>query len=367
MIKINCNALGISPALFTATMLTIPCNSTAQHTLSGGFWANYQYLPDDEANKNSWGEIGSEALILYLDGAADEADGRWLYSAEVRAGRGSFTDPDNNSSGDQWGVHKAWVGWQLSPQHQIKVGKSQVPFGWKSINFWPGDMLLGGYGDQMDVGAKLEGDFTGWRYDAALYLADDWGTTSTDTMDDNGHWGSSDTYRKVQTWVGNIEYSLTAQHTIGASVQAGKLQDLTGNPERPVDDSHKAAVLYYQGTMGNWYLNASLVSTQRDLPTEYAQIQTPPLPDEIENQRYGLELGYTRGNWNWYLDTTAAKPDTQGSDADTVTALAPGFKYDYGPGWVYVEYLTQDGFIDRNGMIGEGDFEALYVTLDFYL
>lgn len=344
--------------------------NTNKPTLSAGFWGNYQYLPDDEANKNSWGEIGNEALILYLDGAASEGEGRWFYSAELRAGPGGFTDPDNNSTGDQFGLKRAWVGWKLDNGHQVVVGKSQVPFGWKTVNFWPGDMLMGGFGDQMDVGVKASGRFNQLNYDAAFYLADDWGSDSTDTMDDNGHWGSSTTYRKVQTWVGNLGWAFNEQHQIGLSLQSGKLQDLmvnagAVNPDRPVDGEHNAAVLYYTATFDHWYAKASMVQMQRDLPEDYRFSEN--LPGRIENDRYAVTVGYETGPWNFYLDSTAAEPGTEGNTGGTVSAFAPGFKYDYGPGWVYVEYLTQDGFIDRNGEVGEGDFEALYVTLDFYL
>ena len=48
-------------------------------------------------------------------------------------------------------------------------------------------------------------------------------------------------------------------------------------------------------------------------------------------------------------------------------AFAPGMRYDYGPGCIYLEYLTQNGFIDRNGEVGEGDFDAIYLSVDFYL
>ena len=355
-----------SPVLPLAllSLLSLPSHSLAETTIAGGIWANYQYLPDDEANKNSWGTIGDEALIFYLDGAAEEGEGRWSFSAEVRAGPGTFTDPNNNSTGDQWTVHKAWVGWQLDQNHKIVVGKSQVPFGWKTVNFWPGDIFLAGFGDQMDVGAKLHGDMNGWRYDAAFYLADDWGSESTDTVDDNRHWGGSDSYRKVQTLVGNLAYDLDTMNTLGASFQAGRLQNLM-DPERPVDGDHQAAVLYYLVNVDNWFGKASWITMQRDLPEDYAV--SAGVVDQVENDRLALEAGYSTGPWTFYLDATVAEPDTEGSDAETITAAAPGFSYDYGPGWVYVEYLNQDGFIDRDGRVNEGDFEALYVSLDFYL
>lgn len=356
------------PVMFLFLSLFSPVCLSAQTNLAVGFWANYQYIPDDEANSNSWGEIGNEALILYLDGAAESdseaTQGNWSYSVEVRAGPGSFTDPDNNSTGDYWVVHKAWVGWQLDEQHKVLVGKSQVPFGWKTVNFWPGDMLLAGFGDQMDVGAKLQGDYGGWRWDGAFYLADDWGATSTDTVDDNGHWGSSTTYRKVQTLVLNGVLDVMPGQSVGLSLQSGGLQSLI-DPEHPVDGEHQAAVLYYLGEVGNWFAKASWIAMQRDLPDDY--VQAGGVADRIENQRLAVEVGYSHGPWNFYLDASAADPDTTGSDAGTITAAAPGFSYDYGPGWIYVEYLTQDGYIDRNGQVFEGDFDALYLSLDFYL
>lgn len=341
-----------------------PAFAAPEQTLSAGVWGTFQYLPDDEANKNSGGEFTGEALIIYANGKA-EAPERWLYSAEMRFGPGSFTDPNNNSSGDQFALHKAWVGWQFDNNHVLRVGKSQVPFGWKTINFWPGDMLLGGYGDQMDVGLKLSGHQDSYQYDLAYYTSDDWGSTSTDTLDDNGHWGSSTTFRKVKTVVANGLWQATPQHALGISVQSGQLQDLTGTPDNPTTGSHEAAVLYYEGQVEQMFFKASYITQSRELPTAYWQDQM--LPDEIENRRYALEAGYNSGDWSFYMDASSADPKTQGSTADRVTAVAPGLNYDYGPGWVYVEYLWQDGYIGRNGEVGEGDFEALYVSLDFYL
>lgn len=343
----------------------LAASTYAEDTLSVGVWANYQYLPDNDANTNAWGEIGSEALIIYADGNPGENSGRYRYSAELRVGPGSFTDSVNNTTGDQIALHKAWVGWQLDDAHEIQVGKSQVPFGWKTVNFWPGDILLAGFGDQMDVGAKLVGERGALTYDAAFYLADDWGSTSTDTLDDNGHWGSSTTYRKVQTWVGDIAYQLTDNHMLGLSLQSGRLQDLTGTPNNPVTGDHSATALYYEGTYGNAFAKASYIDMRRTLPEAYAA--AAQVNERVENQRFAAELGYNLGDWAFYVDLSAAEPDSPDATTDTIFAIAPGARYDYGPGWLYIEFLTQDGFIDRDGRVGEGDFDAIYVSLDFYL
>lgn len=328
----------------------------ASPNLSGGIWFNYQYQQNNPQHQNSWGVIDNEALVLYADG--DVEDTQWSYSAEARFGPGGFTDPDNNSTGGQYGIHKAWIAYQIEDGAKITVGKSQVPFAWKTANFWPGDMFLAGYGDQMDVGVKASQTFeSGLHYDAALYLADDW-STSTDTMDDNGHWGSTATYRKVQTAVGNLSYALTDAHTLGVSAQAGGLQELVSG-EGDISGDLQAAALYYLGQFGALSAKASVIATERNLPDEVADLT-------VENTRYAGELGYTHGKWFFYADLTYATPDTEGSDADTIRAFAPGLSYHYGPGWLYLEYLTQDGYIDRNGQALEGDFDALYATVDFY-
>ena len=234
---------GVTRAALSAALLTVPGLLIAAETsLSAGVWANYRYVNDNERDQATLGDIADEALILYADGQADgEDEGNWSYSAELRIGPGSFTDPANNSTGDSFTLHKAWIGFDLGPG-TLKIGKSQVPFAWKTVNFWPGDGLQAGYGDQMDVGAKWESGGEAIAYQLAYYHADDWGETSTDTVDDNGHWGSSTTYRKVQTVVGNVDVPVLQDHTLSFSVQAGRLQDLS-TATQDVDGTHRAWAL----------------------------------------------------------------------------------------------------------------------------
>lgn len=358
----------INPLILALSGVLLFCCSSvyAGSKLGLGVWATYEYIDDNETDEETFGSIKDEALILYADGEAEPGEGNWLFSAELRIGPGSFTDSANNSTGDNIALHKAWVGFRWGDTRTLRIGKSQVPFGWKTVNFWPGDVLLAGYGDQMDVGLKLSDDRSGWRYDLAYYYSDDWGETSTDTVDDNGHWGSSTTFRKVNTLVANVEYDVATDHTLALSTQAGRLQDLTGlSPNNEVTGRHRAWVAYYHGRFGPFYAKMSYIDGERRLPRNHRIANM--LADDIKNSRFATEVGYRRDNWFFYIDASWAKPDTSGNSADTVYAMAPGFSYDYGPGWVYVELLTQDGFVDRNGQVGEGDFDALYISLDFYL
>jgi hypothetical protein len=48
-------------------------------------------------------------------------------------------------------------------------------------------------------------------------------------------------------------------------------------------------------------------------------------------------------------------------------AFAPGVSYNYGPGWMYAEYVTANKDVNANGDIGADDkFSAMYLTIDYY-
>jgi hypothetical protein len=172
------------------------------------------------------------------------------------------------------------------------------------------------------------------------------------------------TFRKVQTLVGNLAWKIDANHHLGVSLQRGQLQDLTGTPDKPTSGAHEAYVVYVEGEQKQLFYKASYIKQERSLPDAYHTLAG--LPEIISNTRIAAEVGYHWGDWAFYLDASLAQPDTEGNLADDVTAFAPGARYDYGPGWLYIEYLTQDGFVDRDGQVGEGDFEAIYLSLDFY-
>ena len=366
--------------LFAASAVCTPITATAGAELSAGVWWVYQNVTNSDFNSASFsedldnetgGNFADPALILYADD--DGSHGPWHFSAETRIGTGSFTSPANNNSGDNFTLHKAWIGYDLTEDASLKLGKSQVPFGWKTVNFWPGDGLQGGYGDQMDVGLKLSGDAGAIHYDAAYYHQDDWGEDSTDTVDDNGHWGSSATYRKIKTGVVNVDWNFLEHHTVGASAQYGRMQDLVpvanGNPSASNDEgTHQAYDLHYMFEMDNWSAKYRFISVERDFDGMDALLASAdaPVDDKIENQRHVVEVGYNHNNWFYYVDAGVASTDTTGNDADDVQFIAPGVRYQYGPGWIYFEYLQSDGDINAYGDVYESDFDAAYVAFDFY-
>lgn len=334
----------------------------ADVSLTGGLWFNYAYQTTEGADEPNNGVIGEETLVIYIDGADERHALKTDYSIELQMGPGSFTDTANNSTGDQFSIHKAWIGFHLDANHHLKVGKSQVPFGWKTTNFWPGDMFQAGYGDQMDVGLKLSGQKAYLFYDVAYYHQDDWGKTSTDTLADNRHWGSSTTYRKVQTWVAQVGKAFNNNHKLYLGLQSGGLQELV-TADREIKGYHQAAVVAYEGKFNDTFMKAEWIYTNRKLPSNYANQQN--LKPEITNNRAAFEVGHSFGDLAVYFDATWAESESHNTDA--ITAYAPGLRYQYGAGYVYLEYLTQNGWIDRNGQIQDNsDFSSVYLTMDVY-
>lgn len=360
----------------------------ASTAISGGIWFNHEnvlveddFYDTDQRDQATLGTSHNEAFILYVDHQQEDSD--WQLSAEWRTGQGSFSESAHNNSGDTSGFHKLWVGYNFSEDRKLVVGKSQVPFGWATINFWPGDMALGGYADQMDVGVKFSDKVDNFSYDLAWYISDDFGETSTDTMDDNNHWGSgagtASVYRKVNTAVLNGGFDLSASQTVGISYQQGELQETTSvnagsdDTTDPADDStfggHSAWDVWYTGTYGNLGVMAQVMGTQRD-----GLDQISAGADEIKTMRQALTVSYATGPFNYYVEYTGASTDTKGNKASDMVAFAPGVSYNYGPGWIYAEYLTQTNYIDTNGDIADnGDvkntdykFSALYLTVDYY-
>lgn len=367
------------------TLLAWPLSAPANAQWSAGVWWVYGYISEsdftsasfsDDLDTETGGGFSDPAMVLYADD--DGSHGSWRFSAEARFGRGSFTDARNNASGDFVGVHKAWLGYDFNENLELKVGKHQVPFGWKTVNFWPGDLLQAGYGDQMDTGLKLSGQQGPFAWDLAYYHQDDWGENSTDTMDDNGHWGASDTWRKIKTGVVNLDWNPDSANTLGVSGQSGRMQDLVplaSNPAASTDNGrHNALDLHYLYEGERFTGKYRYIRARRDFSDMDAFLNAPagdishgrPAANDVETERHVAHLGWKHNRWHYVLEASRADTDTDNNPADPIRALAPGVRYNYGPGWIYLEYLSQNGDIDRNGDVSEADFRSVYMAFDFY-
>src|SRR5699024_7844717 len=113
--------------LLVGITLCIPAVAKAQSVLSAGVWFVYQNVTEsegsnaDEIDRTTGGNFADPAFILYAND--NDLYGRWHFQAEFRAGTGSFTDTENNNSGDNFAMKEAWVGYDITDHSILKVGK----------------------------------------------------------------------------------------------------------------------------------------------------------------------------------------------------------------------------------------------------
>jgi len=210
--------------------------------------------------------------------------------------------------------------------------------------------------------AQLSGSAHRLSYQAAYYHAGDWRNGIATSYSDG--YNSPAAYHHLKSWQGSVSYALTRRHSLGVSVQSATQQAMA-DPAHPQADSRETATIYYEGQLGEFFSEASYMAASYGVPERYSLDEQKP--SSIKNQRISAKVGYNVGPWAIYLDASAAEPEHHSRSRNSVRALAPGVRYDYNSGWINVEYLNQNGYIDRNGRINEGVFEALYVSLGFYL
>jgi len=355
-----------------ALALAAPMSSVMaalEDSVSFGTWFNYTYDNSDD-HQNTLGEVDYPSFNIYVNHHPE--DSVWFFDAELRIGSGSF----QSFSGDdrEWGFKELAVGRELNEQWTMTLGKTRVPFGWKTINFWPGARMLSGFDDQMNVGLRLDSETAG-PMDASYMLvkSQNWGSDTTSQDDGTlGHWGfnksvdnRNSTYRKINTLVGDWGY--TAGNTRYAlSAQVGQLVD---QDDTDATETHYAAALYTEGSYGAFDLNTKFVHYDQGDPDELAESVSggETYQTQGQGQIAALSGGYQTGNWYNYVDWNMRMPDEERGTDDTMDAVV-GTRYNYGPGWIYTEVLLSN-LTEEEAPVGGSPNEIdenLYITVDYY-
>ncbi|GEM_PF-3395030 len=403
-----------------ALTLAAPMSSALgalEDSVSFGAWFNYEYVNDNKADENVGGDIDYPSFNIYVNHHPDDTP--WFLDAELRIGEGSF----QSFSGDdrEWGFKELAVGRSYGEAWTMRLGKTEVPFTYSRFNFWPGERMARGFGDQYNPGLRLDYDPSGSAFDMSLMFikSQNWGDDTT-SQDDGAkigydvnslgqHWGSNETYRKVNTLVGDFGIT-TGDFRHGLSVQAGQLatqegvyNDITPDDPSTIDggdetETHWAAGLYTEGSVEALELAGQVVHfDQGDLGDLYASDTEDdkgraPANEEFEpgevtsfetrgeGQMAMLSAGYNAGDFFNYADLSMRFPDSD-LDQDDTTDLVLGSRYDYGPGWIYAEFtltnLTQEDTpvsFQEDAPVSQGGFyttsgdrqETVHLTMDYY-
>ncbi|MCG5538198.1 hypothetical protein [Halorhodospira sp. 9622] len=363
-----------------AVALATPMSSALalDDVLGFGAWINYQYDVDDDASEDRYGDLDFESFNIY----ANHQHGDWFFDGEVRLGWGSFQgtgisedESDAAANRSVIGIKELAIGRHYGEEWTMTVGKTEVPFTYSRFNFWPGERLASGFGDQYNPGIRFDFDPVNNPMDMSfMYIkSQNWGTDTT-SLDDGtlGHWGSNDTYHKINTLVADLGFT-QGDFRYGASLQAGQLanqehDDFTAGEET---ETHWAAGLYTEGTVGAWDLAGQLV--------HYDQGDTDEFDDDLDITTQGsgqvgmLSAGFNAGDWYHYGDLTGRAPDSDRERDDTTYDLVLGSRYNYGPGFIYAELQLENITDQEEGVSGheydddEYEFtQTVNLTMDYY-
>ena len=217
---------------------------------------------------NSMAEISTKSDSYLEIGGAIRFNYAWLdYGSSsgiepelLRAGLKAGTGPLSFSAQYRWydgfdAIHHAWLGWQLTPEHELKVGIQQVPFGLlptASHSFWFGSGYYLGLEDDYDPGVVLSqrhartqwqlGWFSGDEYgDARRHQRYSFDLAATDAQP----------YRERERLHARIERHGSSRHgqwLLGASGFLGRLQDVHSRKHH----RQYAAAVHAQWQQAGW-------------------------------------------------------------------------------------------------------------------
>lgn len=365
-----------SAAAATALALALPASPALalEDSVAIGTWLNYT-LPEDH---NTGGNADYEALILYMNHEADD----WYFDGEARFGSGSFQTFSGNVGEDPQsaiGIKQLAVGTDLGENWALEIGKTRVPFTRSRMNFWPGERMTSGFGDQRNLGVKLMGNNPDSPLDMNfMFVKNQNFGSDTTSLDDGtlGQWGSNDTYNKVNTLVADFGFRITPERRIGLSVQSGQLANQAGSGGADAGDKDHLA--YGEETVG--HTAVGLYSQCRNGPFEtgfqFVSYDQEAFDDDVidggntrgTGQAFSIAAAWAEGEqWRPYFDLSMRMPDSD-LDQDDTTDLVLGARYNYGPGWFYFETLTQNLTEEEAPVAGtsEETDTTLMLTMDYY-
>lgn len=187
----------------------------------------------------------------------DDDDGAFdfeLFAVDVDVTRGNwFVDAQFRFYQTFDAVHHAEIGYRFSDEDTVVAGVSQVPFGispYASHGFWFGGTYYLGFEDDYDTGIKWTRTVDNWTFDTAYFFNSEYddssryGRYSFDIASIDGRDNKEDGQANIRA-----QYAL-GDHTIGASLQAGKIRNNTTNSL----GNHYAGAVHFDGHFGSWNL-----------------------------------------------------------------------------------------------------------------
>lgn len=356
-------------AVFAMLLLAVPARLPAQETaepdrfdLGGAIRINYGWKDYDPADPDKF-----DLELVRVD--LDCRRGRFICSAQYRWYEGFSA------------VHHAWVGWEPSAGHRVRVGVLQVPFGllpYASHSFWFGSGYYLGIEDDYDLGAAWTGQAGEWRLDAAVFAGDEYGTGreygrySFDVATTPGH-----PFRERGRVVARVERAFAGggwEWKLGGSLAAGEV-------ERRPDGARfdrRAAALHAEARRGPLELEAQWVRYRYDVPGNRIALSGFLFPFEIAARADVLtaNAAWTFEDAGWFDSITCyndySTTRAEGAGLDDSVQNVTGCSFSRGVMTTYVDWIAGRNmwFAGGRGIgidAGDGGWKSrLNVNFGFY-
>ena len=245
---------------------------TPEINFNGALRFNYNYFDWIKDSKKTGGTFGYDVFIINPNGTYKD----FVFDVDYRF----YT----TSSGGRMLKH-GWMGYNISPQHQLQVGLNHIPFGVmpaNSNNFYFSINYYVGLEADADMGLKYLYNNNKWDIAVAFYKNSDVLNFNSSEGISASRYGVDLAGRNKEVNQGNVRvaYQLVSggnKHDLGLSAQLGGLYNI----DTKEMGSHKAFALHYEGNIHNWNIKA-----------QYSAYRISPRNAEDESREYVEAAAY---------------------------------------------------------------------------
>lgn len=224
-------------------------------TVGGALRFNYNYSDWKEGSKDRGGDFGFDVFRIDVDAAYKKI----ILDAEYRF--------YSKSSGGGM-LKSGWLGYAFTPQDEIQIGLTRVPFGitpYNSNSYFFQINYYVGLEDDSDMGIKYTHKDTKWEYSLAFFKnAEELDFGSASPVSDSRYaYDVAGSNKENNQLNGQLYFSFGDQylkHRLGVSAMVGGLYNI----ETGRNGNHNAFAIHYELNIKRWDLKLQLASYEKN-------------------------------------------------------------------------------------------------------
>lgn len=244
-------------SLFLATSFVATSqvqNEIPKVSIGGALRFNYNYSDWKEGNKDRGGDFGFDVFRLNVNASYKKV----LLDAEYRFYA--------KSAGGSM-LKSGWMGYAFSPEDQLQVGLTRVPFGitpFNSHSYFFQINYYAGLEDDSDMGIKYVHKDAKWEYALAFFKnAEELDFASASPLSDSRYaYDVAGNNKENNQLNSQLFYSFgnAVKHRLGVSAMYGGLYNI----ETMKNGNHNALAVHYEMNYNRWNLKLELASYDKN-------------------------------------------------------------------------------------------------------